>query len=1147
MNSKMHSCFIPLITMLISGVALSAAAQTPEELVAGIDARIDQVFQAQSGDPYSLVKVKPSLDTGRPYYARGYSWSVMGYAARCFYLNESLSAANARLQQNARYYLRELTPADEAEILPAEAELNTSANSRIVDRDSFHWHADMVLRLIEMYGTHGSVATNRLDAATEAKCLEPIWTYVSLVSRLEKAEYLNSRTWHLWESENHHAQCFSIAWHFSKIAKDLPAYQGRTYANGATPATLYAAWNAYFPEYARERFRKGLFVEMMSKGYNGETIRGLYNFYDFGDPEVKKHAGMLLDLFWAYWAQEQFNDVSGGGKARTYFNNSFTAGHTGIIGNMAWLYFKLGAAPGGVEGSAVNALLGSYRPPAVIADIAVDVEGRGTYEVKQAAQGLGLAGQTGWDQSRDMDPYKLNTDGGGILRYTYCDPAFIMGTPMVDARPLNDWVAISSQNRWQGVIFSGAVQAARIVPCVLPSDEREARNQFWTVQSKGSMITQMLNTQSGGVQMWAWISKDGLTDPVQESGIFFVEAEGAYAAIRPVGTAYTLIEDYSFSSFTAPGHWIVQLTDKYKPLILEVMAKDQVADFTAFKNLVKAHTPSLISGLVTYTTIYGDVLTLDTTYANPPSINGTPVNYAPVKSYDSPFLHGNYNGSTFVIEKGTRSQTYDFSASEITVLNSDSLVLPDTGTPGTVNLEANPAVIAFDAGAGATKLVVTLSSETGSGSPARISYNGEALTQAVASGGRAHGIWYLDHPYTGGVANITIDMTSYATVNGIGVGVLSLTGTAPGVHAIASGTTNSVYVTTTVSNCVIVAGYGQQGSATVSPVTPLLSLYSGDIGSATGCSGYSLCGTPGVQTVSFTSSAMDQPTTVAAAFMALSELTPPPAPSNLTAVAGNGDVALRWSKATGAEGYHVKRATVPGGTYSTVVSTANTNFTDKGAVNGVTYDYVVAATNVAGQSPDSSAVRVTPFCMLPFVEDFEARTTGDLNGQNGWGAMYANVQGNITFGGSALAGTITQGGGYARQSFGDVRTNIWADMRLRVTYSAGTPVPPASDVTVGFYVATNGMVMAFNGTSAVPSGLSVSEGQWVRFTTFTDYKAGRWTLYVNGLRTGPYSLYSAGSTGFKDYWAEGGTTIDALTITPERPGYLATATVILFK
>jgi hypothetical protein len=106
-----------------------------------------------------------------------------------------------------------------------------------------------------------------------------------------------------------------------------------------------------------------------------------------------------------------------------------------------------------------------------------------------------------------------------------------MGTPMTEARPLEDWAAISSQNRWQGVIFAGE-HDARIVPIVRPKDNRVAMNAQWSVQSKGSLITQKLKHHEGGAEMIVWMSKEGLSAPVEENGMVFVEAEGAYAAIR---------------------------------------------------------------------------------------------------------------------------------------------------------------------------------------------------------------------------------------------------------------------------------------------------------------------------------------------------------------------------------------------------------------------------------------------------------------------------------------------------------------------------------------------------------------------------------------------------------------------------------------
>jgi hypothetical protein len=79
---------------------------------------------------------------------------------------------------------------------------------------------------------------------------------------------------------------------------------------------------------------------------------------------------------------------------------------------------------------------------------------------------------------------------------------------MTEARPFADWTQISAQNRWQGVIFSGNPDA-RIVPQVRARNDLVVMNAHWTVQSRGSLVTQMLKTnkretahhQVGGL-MW---------------------------------------------------------------------------------------------------------------------------------------------------------------------------------------------------------------------------------------------------------------------------------------------------------------------------------------------------------------------------------------------------------------------------------------------------------------------------------------------------------------------------------------------------------------------------------------------------------------------------------------------------------------------
>ena len=128
---------------------------TPEEVLAGVGPRVEAVFRAEAGKPLKRAKKNPPLSKGRGMYVRGYSYSIVAFAARCLYLNERLDQANAALVENAQYYLdNPLT---------------------ICDRDSFHWHAEIVLRLLERYGPNGSEHPGRVTKETEAVVLKYMW------------------------------------------------------------------------------------------------------------------------------------------------------------------------------------------------------------------------------------------------------------------------------------------------------------------------------------------------------------------------------------------------------------------------------------------------------------------------------------------------------------------------------------------------------------------------------------------------------------------------------------------------------------------------------------------------------------------------------------------------------------------------------------------------------------------------------------------------------------------------------------------------------------------------------------------------------------------------------------------------------------
>jgi hypothetical protein len=86
----------------------------------------------------------------------------------------------------------------------------------------------------------------------------------------------------------------------------------------------------------------------------------------------------------------------------------------------------------------------------------------------------------------------------------------------------------------------------------------------------------------------------------------------------------------------------------------------------------------------------------------------------------------------------------------------------------------------------------------------------------------------------------------------------------------------------------------------------------------------------------------------------------PAAPAMLLASPGDGAVALRWQPSFGATSYTVKRSTSCG-PYSDIKSEViGSSYTDKSVTNGMTYCYIVTATNSAGTSGNSPADSATP-------------------------------------------------------------------------------------------------------------------------------------------------------------------------------------------
>ncbi|MGE3841704.1 MAG: DUF1800 family protein [Vicinamibacterales bacterium] len=120
---------------------------------------------------------------------------------------------------------------------------------------------------------------------------------------------------------------------------------------------------------------------------------------------------------------------------------------------------------------------------------------------------------------------------------------------------------------------------------------------------------------------------------------------------------------------------------------------------------------------------------------------------------------------------------------------------------------------------------------------------------------------------------------------------------------------------------------------------------------------------------------------------------PPAAPTNITALAGDGQVAVSWAPVPGALGYNVYRGTSSNrqATQAVAAGLATPEFLDQPLQNGPTYYYKVTAFNVGGESPRSVEVSASPEGTAPPLDPSTATAFRFLR-QATWGPRPGDVE-----------------------------------------------------------------------------------------------------------------------------------------------------------
>ena len=501
-----------------------------------------------------------------------------------------------------------------------------------VDAESFHWHAYLLERIYFLHSGNWTNASGRMGMDAETAVLEMLWDWASTDCVIGMADpaYVN----YLWGSENHHLQRWVSCWGAAHIFADHPLYSTYTYSDGTTPAEMAAAFDDYFTAWLNDRSVKGLMVEVNSPIYAKYSLNTLYNLADFAtDPELKAAASSLLDIYFADWALEQIDGVRGGSRHRCY-SGQYSNTHPGGGAEHAWYQFGTGL-PQNTHPGSMSGMTTLWRPSRATVGLALDTAGRGSYGY--TSRRLGLV-----DQAATTSPvysgYALDPDGGSLLRTTWCTPDFVMGMSQMEARNAAEWTGISSQNRWNGVIFGGH-DTARIFTQRPDPASGSVYNAEWGVQHKGAMILQHLKEAQGSTAQMVWF--DGSLSLIESEGWIFAEAPRAYAAVKIVDGGWSW-----------DGNWAV-LTNRYSPIIIETGRKQDYGSIAAFQSEILSNPISWDGARIDYASAgYDATLTLFADESAPPQVDGVFLGFNPEQAYDSPYMEGDFGAGPVIISYG---------------------------------------------------------------------------------------------------------------------------------------------------------------------------------------------------------------------------------------------------------------------------------------------------------------------------------------------------------------------------------------------------------------------------------------------------------------------------------------------------------------
>lgn len=641
----------PLFLLPAIYAATFAPIAMPDLLADGLgDAYLAEVrngFEARQANALQQQMFTPTPTLTDPEASSTYGWNRLGFALAALFTYKEDAAAHQNF----------INAANRAIIDTCEQYLH--AGPDVITRQEggeggMHWVGNHLVRLHEYFASDSRFYPGLLSEQAESNLRALIWMWVSNSRKIEYADLTVNNSWRIRSSENHSAMMDQLAWGGAQILRRFEPYKSMEYNDGSTAEQQYEAWTQFLIQYLRERGMRGLFVEYHSNTYTKYTMQNIYNYFDLSEkPVLREMARSVLDLMWADAAHGTLDDVVGGAATRNARPSDLNPIRNGFSG-LKWYHYGKGQAMNRHPGH-MMLITSHYRIPKVIMDIALDIEGRGSYEYISRKPGLILEGTGNLFIGETRQNY-IDYENHRILRYSYVTPDFVLGSQVLPRLSNDDWSNISSQNRFQSALLrTDGSDFVQIVPQARGTGNLDrSLNESWSIQRHGTLIVQKLREAVNTAEMRVYIPSGARVTVEEVENWIFINTGYTFSGVRVATGGYQWQDD----------EWI-ELNDEYSPVIVEVVRSQNFVDFEAFKAAALSTPIEVISEngnrRLEYTGLNDSgefVFHMDTDEL--PTVNGEPYDLTPDYTYKSPFINSGWPGSTVTIEKGNRSLTLDF-------------------------------------------------------------------------------------------------------------------------------------------------------------------------------------------------------------------------------------------------------------------------------------------------------------------------------------------------------------------------------------------------------------------------------------------------------------------------------------------------------